>query len=41
MYKDQVDKVASCTEGTPVTVVGWVDCGSMKFKIGDARITNF
>lgn len=41
MYKDQIDKVANCSEGTQVTVVGWVDCGSMKFKIGDARITNF
>lgn len=41
MYKDQIDKVANCTEGTQVTVVGWVDCGSMNFKIGDARITNF
>ena len=41
MYKDQVDKVASCAVGTPVTIVGLADCGSMKFKIANARITNF
>lgn len=41
MYKDQVDKVASCTEGTPVTVVGLLNCGSMSLSIDNARITNF
>lgn len=41
MYKDQVDKVASCSEGTPVTVVGLLNCGSMSLSIDNARITNF